>query len=175
MKTLILVGKMLMVIFAMVLLHLGAAYLLPYPWDSLNIMFMLLVVLIVVKETGIAVWLAYVGHFFIELYATTPFGVILFSSTISILCTFWLSRSIFINKSWYTAFVLAAIALFIYRLIYSTLLGILTLVQREGSLPWPLLIHHYVWELLLTSAAVGAVSLIFVHKKSKTQAFILFR
>lgn len=171
-KVLAAIQLVLLVIF-MLFLHLGAAYFLPYPWNTLNTIFMILVILMMTKETGQTVWLAFITHFFIELYATTPFGIILCSSTLSFLFTYWLSQSIFINKSWYTAFAFSAVSLIFYRIIYILLLIITGVFLETAPISWSLMFRYFGWELILTSIVAGVASLLIAPREKKRGTFFL--
>lgn len=143
-------------IVGIVFLHLAASYLLPPPWGHVNAMFVLLSLLLLVGESGMVVWIAFASHFILELYATTPFGVILFSGTFALLAAVWLFRYFFTNRSWYTAFAVPLIGVALYRLLYSASLLIARAFGVPTAFPWRHLAGVYGWEMLLTSVATGA-------------------
>ena len=141
----------LLLIFVIVTIHLGISYIFPFPWNKINIIFSAIVLSLVLFESGISVWITFFVHLFVEVYAPQPFGIIIFSSTMSILCVYWLYRYLFTNRSWYSVLAMTLIALILYRLIYTILLGILYFWSGEGGIPlWELSVL-YAWELLLTT------------------------
>ncbi|MEK7623759.1 MAG: hypothetical protein AAB408_03775 [Patescibacteria group bacterium] len=169
MKIIASVAVISLTILAMVFLHLVKVSLAPFPWSAINILFVPLILLMSIREARITVWLAFFSHFFIELYATTPFGVVLASSTLSVLLTFWLSQSFFIHRSWYTAFALSAVAIFLYRLFYSVILQALSLTGKISPLPISPLLPYYGWEILLTSVVTGSLSIFLVWPKNRIE------
>ena len=155
-------------------LHFITSYILPYPWNALNVLFVVLVLLISIKEMKTTVWLAFLSHFFLELYATTPFGVLLFSSTFSALLTFWLSRSLIVNKSWYSTFVLSAAAIVLYRILYSGALYSVSVVSGIPVIPIFFMLPYFGFELFLTSFATGILYLLLARSKKKPGLFKLY-
>jgi hypothetical protein len=140
-----------------VLAHLIVSYVLPPPWGHVNAMFVLLSLMLLVGESGMVVWMAFASHFVLELYATTPFGIILFSGTCTLLAVVWLFRYLFTNRSWYTAFAVSAVGVALYRLLYSASLLIARAFGVPTALPWRHLAVVYGWEILLTSLATGVL------------------
>ncbi len=140
-------------------LHIGSSYILPHPWSKINIIFIVLILFLLWKDTGSVIWLAFFVHFLIELYTTTPFGVVLFSSTISMLLSFWLYKNLFTNRSWYAATGLLFFTMITYRLIYSILLLVLKIFNFVEFIPWKLTMITFGWELLLTLPMLAIIHL----------------
>ena len=134
----------------LVVLHIAISSFAEYPFNNLNIMFAGLMLVLVWRESGIVVWLCFALHFLIELYSSVPFGITLFSSTISILFAYWIHQSILTNRSWYTSWVLTSITILIYRVLYSVGIA-LFLTNLENNIAWSTLIYNYVWEIIITS------------------------
>lgn len=148
-----LIGKIIFLLL-LVIAHFFLSYILPFPYNTLNIVFAALVLFMLLSESGIIVWMAFFMHLCIELYSVSPFGIILLSSTLSILCTYWLFQYFFSNRSWYSAIFLTFIALFLYRTISLFLLSITYFIQKEGSVPWSNMVVLSGWELLFTEIIV---------------------
>lgn len=142
---------------AIVFSHLAVSYLLPPPWGHMNAIFVILSLLLLLGESGMVVWMAFAGHFVLELYATTPFGIVLFSGTFALLAAVWLFRYFFTNRSWYTAFAVSAIGVALYRVLYSGSLLLVRAFGVETALPWRRLAVVFGWEILLTAIATGAL------------------
>lgn len=140
--------------------HLATSYLLPPPWGHVNTIFVLLSLLLLLGESGAVVWIAFATHFIIELYATSPFGVVLFSGTAAVLIAVWLFRYFFTNRSWYSAFAVSFIGVGVYRLLYSLLLSLARAFLGEPPLPWRYLLVVYGWEMMLSAIAAGVLYLV---------------
>jgi len=138
----------------LVIAHFFLSYILPFPYNTLNIVFAALVLFMLLSESGTIVWMAFFTHLCIELYSVSPFGIILLSSTLSILCTYWLFQYFFSNRSWYSAILLTFVSLFLYRAISLFLLTITYFIQKEGSVPWSNMFVLSAWELLFTEIIV---------------------
>lgn len=139
-------------------IHIGLAFILPFPWSKINIIFVLLVVLLFWWDSGYIIWLAFFSHLLIELYTTTPFGVLLFSGTISFLLAFWFYRYFFTNRSWYAAAALGLLTLLIYRSLYFFGLLFCKIFGLTATLPWQNILLTSIWELIFS---VPAIALIF--------------
>ncbi len=137
--------------------NVSVAYLLPYPWDKLNVIFAVLILLIVFRGTGLSVWLVFFSYFIIELYTITPFGVTLISATWGALFCFWLYQHVFTNRSWYAALGLSILTLLSYRLLYVGLLSLTGLFHPGNAISLSLLLPLYGWEILFTTGIVGVL------------------
>lgn len=140
-----------------VIIDIGLSYVLPYPWSKINLLFALLIILMLWRGSGWIVWVAFFTHLIIELYTASPFGVVLASSTLSILVSFWLYKHLFTNRSWYAAIALAAITLALFRSLYTAALLILRAFSVVKIIPWKLMLVTFAWEALLTISAVGII------------------
>ena len=147
-----------MVIFVSTILHISAAHILPYPFSFLNIIFFTILVTLLIFSRGFVVWITFFTHLIIELYiVSTPFGIILFASTISVLFAFWLYGSVLTNHSWYAGVVLSVITLICYRFLYLGGLLFMFLISNELIINWNALLLSFLWEILFTSIMVGLV------------------
>lgn len=144
-------------LFFFVIMDIGLSYILPYPWSKINLLFALLIILMLWRDSGWIVWITFFTHLIIELYTASPFGVILASSTLSILFSFWLYKHLFTNRSWYATVALSAITLALFRLFYVSTLLILRVFGVVKTIPWKLMLVTFAWEALLTISAVGVI------------------
>jgi hypothetical protein len=142
---------------ALIALSISTSYLLPFPFSKINIIFLVLVIIMMTKDSGLVVWIAFLAHFIIELYSSVPFGLILFSGTISILIIFWFYKNIFTNRSWYSSIALTLIALILYRLLYIFLLFFLNIINVNNFIWESSILFIFGWEILLTSLSTGFV------------------
>src|SRR3990167_8100335 len=140
-------------------LHMGALYLFPYPLNKINVIFSFLVLAILWTDSGVIVWVAFLLHFFIELYALSPFGIVLFAGTMATLMLFWLYRNVFINRSFVAVVSLSLTAIVLYRVLYTIALFIFSFsLVREQSFASLMIV--YAWEVLFT--IIWAVFLYFI-------------
>ena len=121
-------------LFVVVTIHLGIAYMLPFPWNSLNILFVFSILFLVFRGSGLVIWITCVMHFFVELYSAQPFGIAMVSSTFSLLFTYWLYQYIFTNRSWYIVIILSISSLFFYRVMSTILLWLFSIFINSGLL-----------------------------------------
>ncbi|OGH73246.1 MAG: hypothetical protein A3C90_03955 [Candidatus Magasanikbacteria bacterium RIFCSPHIGHO2_02_FULL_51_14] len=162
MKTLLSLLKYIIGMIAALILHIGAAYVLPYPYAYVNALFAILILFLLLSENGAVVWMAFCALFIVELYATSaPFGAHLFAGTISMLLGYWLYQYMLTNRSWYSGIALTVMVLAMYRLLYSAVILARQMFGSAAALPWPQLAASFAWELALTSFVVGIASLIF--------------
>lgn len=138
-------------------LHLGLAYILPYPWSKINILFVVLILLLIWWHNGLLVWLTFFSHLFIELFTASPYGVVLSSATLSILLGYWCYQNLFTNRSWYAALALSGLTLLLYRLIYILLIAVLWIFKLLEFVPWQQIATIFFWEFWLTTGAVAVL------------------
>lgn len=158
----------------LVIFHFFISYLLPFPLNAVNILFAALVLSMMWSESGSVVWMAFFMHFLIELYSVSLFGLILLSSTLSILLTFWFLKYFFTNRSWYSALFLTFIALSLYRSFFLFFLTAVNFFTNRPSIPWFAVLPLYGWELLLTLivVALGYGSIFRLREKVKAKKTI---
>ncbi|MBT3419429.1 MAG: hypothetical protein HN726_02610 [Candidatus Magasanikbacteria bacterium] len=144
-------------IFLLTFLQTSASFLLPHPFVKINIVFLAMIFAILLYESGNIVWISAIAHFFIELFASTPFGIILFSSTMSILAAFWLYQTIFTNRSWYAAMAMTAIALIMYRILYLFIFIMIEIITEAtlSLVNWGAIAKTIFWEVSMTTIAMG--------------------
>lgn len=138
----------------LVIAHFFLSYFLPFPFNTINIIFASLILYMVFSESGSVVWMAFFTHFCIELYSVSSFGIILFSSTLSILFTYWFFQYVFTKRSWYSIPFVTFLSLFVYRLVSLFLLFLVGITTKGGEIPWKSLLILAAWELLFTEIVV---------------------
>lgn len=156
--------KVMLIFLALVLMvafHIGFSYLLPYPISKINIIFTVIILLLLWHNSGMVVWISFFSNLFIELFTVSPYGVVLFSSTISVLIAYWLYQNFFTNRSIYAALVLTAFTIFIYRLFYIIIMFILKIFGVVNYMPWKLIFVTSLWEILFTTILVSILYFIF--------------
>lgn len=165
---------------ALVLLNLFFSYTLPFPFSKVNIIFVFLIITMLRTNSGFVVWLSFLIHLFIELHSVTPFGVVILSSTLSILFTYWFYQTIFTNRSLYATIGLSIVSLLLYRVLYIFLLSGASIFIESISVSWSLIITTFLWEILFTGLLIVIVYLVmfpfgkknkFIASKNKTFRF----
>jgi len=156
------------------IIHIGVIYLLPEPYVKLNIIFVFIVLILLIREKGTVVWISFFLHLFLELYATTPFGIILFSGTLSTLLTYWFYQSVFTNKSWFAAMAISIVAISSYRIFYITLLVLTQFVFNITKVVFTPLLLTSLWELLFTTLLVGLIYLVLSKKLRKFDTKVIY-
>ncbi len=172
MWSIIRVALFFLIVISLMLLHIGVSFLLPYPFNKLNIIAACIMLYISIREQGSVVWISLLLHLFLELYAITPFGSILFPAVMSTLVTYWIHRDVLTNRSWYAAVSLTVIFLTIYRFGYICCVLISQTISNQiGSMNYKHLVAPIGWEFLWTSLIVMVfyiVASLFIKRLKRT-------
>lgn len=163
-KTILLV----IVLLAVVSISLAVSNVLPYPLSKVNILYTALLMILALRPQGSVVWMSFLGHLFLELYALTPFGIILLSGTVSTLFVYWAYQYVFSNRSWYAMIAMSVSAICMYRVIYLVSLWIAHLIATDIVVAWESILVTTAWELLFTTILIGLLYLVFFYKDNKT-------
>ncbi|NCO05123.1 MAG: hypothetical protein GW939_03170 [Candidatus Magasanikbacteria bacterium] len=159
-------------IIALIFLHLGVSFLLPEPINKINIIITFITLFIVIRETGVVIWISLILHLFLELYAVTPFGSILFPSVIATLITYWIHRDVLTNRSWYAAAALSGIFLLIYRIGYTLIASASQiLTTKHLTINYTNLAKTFLWEMGCTIILVTIlynILVLFIKRLQKT-------
>jgi|SRR3989339_94479 len=147
----------------LVLTNMALAYLLPTPFSKINLVLAVLIVWMLWRGSGFIIWWMFFASFIVELYSTSPFGVILSSSTLAMLFGYWFYRHIFTNRSWYAAIILTLVIICFYRLGYTLILVALSILGTVSLVPWKLIFITSIWEILFTTSAVALFYTILAH------------
>ncbi len=151
MKNIFLLLTFFLIIIFVVVFHISLSYLLAHPFSKINTIFIFLISFIIWKESGWVVWVSFVAHFFVELFSLMPFGVLLFSGTLSILITYWLHTEVFTNHSWYANSLLCLSSLVIFRILYVVILAFFNIFINI-EIAWSDLLFTFLIEILFTAA-----------------------
>lgn len=158
--------KLLLSVIFVLFLHYFSKFILPYPFNNINIVLFTTVFIIVWRESGVFLWFSFLLYFLLELSSPNQFGMILLPGSLAAMSAYWLYVVVFTNKSWYSTIVLTMITVAIYRLIYTAIKILSVFLQGEGRIIWGDLFLNYMWEMILTSLLTGAVVYIFSNKLS---------
>ncbi|PIT88798.1 MAG: hypothetical protein COU29_00240 [Candidatus Magasanikbacteria bacterium CG10_big_fil_rev_8_21_14_0_10_36_32] len=112
----------IILIFTIFVLHIGVANTLPYPFNNINVIFLILAWQIFFNNRPRAIWYMLPLAFLMELFTSAPFGINSISLFVSLISTKWLLDNLFTNRSVYIVFLSSAVSLAIYRLVFITLI-----------------------------------------------------
>ena len=108
----------IILIFGIFILHIGVANTLPYPFNNINIIFLILAWQIFFNNRPQAIWYMLPLAFLTELFTSAPFGINSISLFVSLIATKWLLDNLFTNRSVYIVFLSSVLSLAIYRLVF---------------------------------------------------------
>lgn len=126
-------------------LNLYFSYLLPYPWKTINLVILFLLLILGLRGSGNVVWLAFFSGILMDLYSDLYFGVFSVSLTLSTLIIYWLYYDIFTNKSIWSIAIMTLLEIIIFRIFYTIL------IVFNGSKVKLTLFSYYGWEILFTT------------------------
>ncbi len=153
---------LLILTFVVLGLHFFFVYMLPFPYDKINVLFLYLIFYLLFTESGTVVWLCFLTHILIEIFPSTSFGVTLLSSCLSILMGYWISLYYVTSRRWYGAVLLLFFTLFLYRMLFAIFTFFLQRVQTDSSpILWSQLLSFAFWESILTCAGFLVVYFLF--------------
>lgn len=138
--------------FIVFFLHVTLIYVLPYPASHLNFLFIILLWLIIYKDSPWILWAALALSFFTELFSSLPFGVSTAALLLSLFLEHWLLLNIFTNHSWYIVLLCGLTAIFTYRILFFIFLTIIALFKTTG--------YSFQWSLVPEALVEGAVNAI---------------
>ncbi|PIZ95932.1 MAG: hypothetical protein COX81_00020 [Candidatus Magasanikbacteria bacterium CG_4_10_14_0_2_um_filter_37_12] len=166
MKNVLLFLAFFLIITIVVVVHISLSYFLVSPFSKINAIFIFLILFIFWKESGWVVWISFMAHFFVELFSLMPFGILLVSSTISILITYWLYTEVFTNHSWYAGSLLCASSLVIFRSLYALILFLSTFFVKV-DITWGDLFVTFFTEILFTTITFIVIYFFFYYLLKK--------
>ncbi|PJA89776.1 MAG: hypothetical protein CO137_02430 [Candidatus Magasanikbacteria bacterium CG_4_9_14_3_um_filter_32_9] len=144
--------------FLIFFLHSFIFLALPFPFYQINLVFIVVVLMVIWYEAGWVVWYAFLLFLLLDFYSALPFGITLFSGTMSALIIFYLYLNIFTNKSWYGVLALAFLGLIVFRFIYIILIFLDSLIfGKEFGIISQDLFRLISWEIFLTVATLGII------------------
>lgn len=156
-----LVGVLLIVLTAG--LHFAFSQILPFPANKVNVIYGVILTILLITQKGSVVWLSFILHYIVELYTTTPFGIVLFSGTMSTLIMYWLATELFTNPRTIVAIGLGAVGIVLYRLAYSGMLLLFSIFDEQLASIWSIeLLGIYLWELLFTTLFIVLLHLLYL-------------
>lgn len=113
-------------VFLLFVIHVAITYLFPFPLNTVHVLFVVATVLLLGWDTRKVVWMALLFAFLLDIGDGGVFGFSFASMTLSMMLVYGVYRRFVTNRSWYSAFLLSAIGVLLYRgmeLAYPILFG----------------------------------------------------
>lgn len=143
--------------------HIFIINFLPYPFNHINIIVALFLLIITVSVNNRVIWLALAVSYVAELFSSIPFGI----GTISLLCTLfiinWFQFNILTNRSVYMIFLSAVLGITLYRVLFVSFLTVHSSFRSLPGLPYKEIIADTGWEILLSSLLLFVLYFINTH------------
>ncbi|OIO19548.1 MAG: hypothetical protein COY69_02945 [Candidatus Magasanikbacteria bacterium CG_4_10_14_0_8_um_filter_32_14] len=147
------------------ILSLYSSFLLPYPFENINLVIIFLIILLGLYGSGNIVWGAFLFGVLMDLYSELYFGIFIFSLTISFLLVYWLYYEFFTNKSVWALATMVALEVIFFRIFY------IFFIVFNGTKIKLTFLFYFGWELLFTT--ITAFLLYFLLNKFFTKFKIL--
>lgn len=126
--------KILGFIFAAItifLVHYIIVSLLPYPFNLLNFIYILLILKALHHNSISTIWLALLLSFFLELFSSLPFGVTMMTVVGSLAILSWLLKVLITNNSWYVSFFSGLVGFSIFKLMSVVIFLMINFLSRD--------------------------------------------
>jgi len=143
--------------FATIIIHLLVASLFYYPFNHIHVVYIALLWLLLYTGSSIALWVAVVLSFFLELFVTTPFGVNTISLVGSLMVVSWFLLNVLTNRSITTVLSASLMGLVLYRLFFLIILSVVINLARSQGWPGKEMIINMIWEILLSAASLALI------------------
>lgn len=118
-------------IIAITTLHIAWVTVFPYPISALNIITIALVYLLLVRRIAVALAAAFAVGLTIELYAVTPFGLLLGALLIAFIASAFFASRILTTNSFWGSVALCFFMVVVNRITFVVLLTIVGFTQGE--------------------------------------------
>ena len=112
----------IVVISCATIIHVAIIQLLPFPFNQINSILLVVVGLLILTVDIQNLWVSVFFGFLLELLSTIPFGITIAAFVISMTLVYWILTNIFTHRSIYIVFFMGGKGIFTYRAIITTLL-----------------------------------------------------
>lgn len=151
MKKILAILKMSALIIFIFILHLLLLTLAPYPLKHINLLFLLMLWLVILRPGAETFWAAFFLGFLLELYTSAPFGLNIFALLVSLFAVSWFLNRLFTNHTVYIVFFSCFIGTALYRLTFIIWLVIVDFNRYNLNFSWPEIFWEMILEVGLTS------------------------
>ena len=141
------------------IIHIIVNEVLPQPFNFINVIFIFILLLLIIKRVNNILWLIFPLCFLLELYSSAPFGI----NTLALLTTFaiidWALNNIFVHRSVYIAIFSSLFGILCYRLLF--ILFLIMLNKFQLYFFWQVTLMEILWEVTLTTSTLAIAYVIF--------------
>lgn len=146
--------KLFIYIVLILALHIFIVNFLSFPFNHINIIASLFLLLLTVSTNKRVLWLALIISYFSELFSSVPFGIATAALLTSLLIINWFQMNILTNRSVYMIFLSAILGIALYRIIFIFLLAAYNYFFNLPNLPYKEIMADAGWEIMLSSIAL---------------------
>lgn len=111
--------------------HTAVSYLLPFPFNQINVAFLSLMWLVVYRNDSHMLWLALGITILIDVFSSSPFGLLSASVIIALVSVRRLFFVVFTNYSWYNVLLLGLVGYVFYKIMIYLSFIILAIFTRS--------------------------------------------
>ncbi len=134
--------------------HIFVINFFPFPFNQINIIIASLIFLSTINQSKKIIWLGLVVSYLSGLLSSTPFGIGMVATLISILAINWFQLNILTNRSGYMVFLSLLLGVAIYRILFVFFLAVNNYFSHNPALLYGEIIINAGWEILLSSVFV---------------------
>lgn len=138
-------------------LFISVRSLLTFPFSLINVVFIAITFLLFLTQPSYTLWYSFAVGFILELYALTPFGVLLVSLLTSVMLGSYAYQRLFTNVSFLSLVALLCVIIFAHRVV---LLALTALFGDPVGTTVAFETIHLFWELVLNSVVLLLVYLL---------------
>lgn len=131
--------------------HIFIINFLPYPFNHINIIFTIFLLIITVSTNNRVIWLILITAYFSELLSSIPFGISTAALLLSLLIINWFQCNILTNRSVYMIFLSAILGIILYRVLFVIFLTVHNYFFNLPGLPYKEITLDAGWEIVLSS------------------------
>ncbi|TSC84834.1 MAG: hypothetical protein G01um101413_218 [Parcubacteria group bacterium Gr01-1014_13] len=152
--------SLILTIWLILIAHIFVVNFLPFPFNSINITFSLLLLFLTVSQNKKIIWLGLITSYFLELFSGSPFGIGMAATIISLLVINWFQLNILTNRSGYIVLLSLLLGIALYRILFVAFLVVSRYFFHQESLSYKQVIVDAGWEVLLSSVLLFLLQLI---------------
>lgn len=130
-------------------MHVAVAFLLPWPFSGIHVIFISFIMILFLYEHGSVVWFAAILGIMLDFISGFPFGVAMVGCAWAATCMLLLYRHVFTNRSLLAAIGLLSIGYLVYRSVYIGIIVMQRLVE-SNQISLVRMSTIYVTEVLMT-------------------------
>ena len=138
-------------------LHIAAASIIPFPYNSINVTVLALGFLVLTHKTNLAIAVALFMGIVIELYAVTPFGLLLSALMVSLFIGTTLATRAITTLTLPGSILLILIMVLAYRVSFFIFIGIQTVSSDATAMPLVQTIQSITAETVATTFSAALI------------------